>query len=412
LLLIWTHRQTLGYDNIYNIDSIAHTPSSSTEDSTIVSNGTAFIGYVNMNQNDLGTTISTIYRHRNITNSSIHKCGIRKINVSFLKVHKAGSTTVMNIFLRFAIQHNLNIVLPRNSKGNLFNYLGFGKTLSKKRIVPLPTNESYNILCNHVVYNKTAFRSILQDDTVYVGIVRDPVSHFKSAALYYAFFRNLRKLANEIPSENVVSEFLKDPSKWGVMTHFVHNRMCYDFGIPKHEFNNDTFIERYINDLSQDYSIMLILEYLPESLVLMKRKLCWSIKDILYVPLNALKKQLNFELNNDDIELLKQWNSADFKLYEHFVRQLKERIGSIGHDFDQEVEYFKSVQKQVQTFCKETISNKSNTSVIFIPKSNWEDKFMVTNTDCAFMMELEKPMMKRLIENAWSRYNASLTHER
>ncbi|XP_045205662.2 galactose-3-O-sulfotransferase 2-like isoform X2 [Mercenaria mercenaria] len=336
------------------------------------------------------------------------KCSEKKFDVSFLKVHKAGSTTLMNIFLRFAIEHKLNIVLPRKSTGYGFNYLGYGETVSKNKIVPLPANETYNILCNHVVYNREAFHSIMPDDTVYVGIIREPVSHFTSAASYYGFYKHLRELsAGNLSQEKVVSEFLKNPLQTRIQTYFVYNRMSFDFGIPKLKFHDDTYVDKYIEEVDRDYSLVLILEHFQESLVLMKRILCWDTKDILYVPLNAMRNKPEFDLDSKDLENLRKWNSADFKLYEHFYKVFTIKVESQGNDLKEEVESFKIIQGEVITFCNKAVGQRNTTAIFTVPKTKWGESFTVTLKDCRLMMEPELPMMKRLIENAWSRYSAS-----
>lgn len=339
------------------------------------------------------------------------KCIKKKFNVSFLKVHKAGSTTLMNIFLRFAIEHRLNIVLPWKSSGFGFNYLGYGETVSKSKIVPLPANETYNILCNHVVYNKAAFRSIMPKDTVYVGIIREPVSHFTSAASYYGFYKHLREqTAGNIPRGKVMSEYLKNPGQLKIPTYFVNNRMSFDFGIPKEKFHDDKYVTDYIRQLGTDYKLVLIMEYFQESLVLMKRLLCWDTKDILYVPLNAMRSKPDFDLDNRDVEHLKKWNSADFKLYEHFHQVFGAKVESLGDDFKEEVKSFKNIQEHVKGFCTKAVNLVRNTSFIYtVPKTKWNESFTVTVNDCRLMMESELPMMRRLIEKAWLRYNESLT---
>lgn len=333
----------------------------------------------------------------------------KKFDVSFLKVHKAGSTTVMNIFLRFAINNNLNIVLPSKSSGFGFNYLGYGETVSRKRIVPLPNNESnYNILCNHVVYNKNAFRSILPNDTVYVGIIREPVSHFTSASSYYGFYKAVRdRLAGVIPVGSIMSKFLSNPGEVQIQTYFVYNRMSFDLGVPKSQFNNETFVDQYIEELTADYELMMIMEHFHESLVLLKRILCWDTKDILYVPLNSRSNKAEFTLNEVDLENLRKWNNADFKLYDHFYSVFKRKVESLGHDFLDEVESFKLIQDKVKSFCLLRAS-ANREPYLSIEQTKWSDSFFVTESDCDLMTEPELKTMKRLIDQAWVNYRNSV----
>lgn len=338
---------------------------------------------------------------------------MKHINVSFLKVHKAGSTTVMNIFLRFAIQHGLNVVLPHKSTGFGFNYLGYGKTVTREKIVPLPANETYNILCNHVVYNKTAFRSIMPPDTKYIGILREPESQFRSAMLYYGFYNSLEKYNKEkniSVNGSMLTEFLKDPKQFKVGgTYYVHNKMSFDLGLPAEKFEDDLFIDSYLKELANDYEIMLIMEEFEESLVLMKRHLCWDMKDILYVPLNIKKAKVHVAFSEEDRKNLKVWNRADFKLYNLFKNVFSEKKSAQGADFGAEVEVFKTVRKQIEDFCNKLMEFPKDTPPIyFVRTSKFNNEFQVTKHDCNLMMESELHMMKRLINDAWVTYNSSL----
>ena len=345
------------------------------------------------------------------TSTSEPRC-MKQTNVSFLKVHKAGSTTVMNIFLRFAIQHGLNVVLPNKPTGFGFNYLGYGKTVSKDRIVPLPVNETYNILCNHVVYNKTAFRTIMPKDTKYIGILREPESHFRSAMSYFGFYNHLEKYNKEKGlhiNGSVLTEFLKDPTKFKVGTYYVHNKMSFDLGVPAAKFQDSAFIETYIKELDRDYELMLLMEEFEESLVLMKRVLCWDMKDILYVPLNTRKAKAYIPFTEEDRHMLKNWNKADFKLYDTFQKVFEEKRIAQGSDFEEEVRVFKKKRKQVEEYCNKLMrSPKDTPPVYFVKSSKFDEAFQVTKRDCLLMMEPELSMMKRLIEDAWKTYNSSI----
>ena len=339
---------------------------------------------------------------------------MKQFNVSFLKVHKAGSTTVMNIFLRFAIQHGLNIVLPKKSSGFGFNYLGYGKTVARDNIVPLPINEVYNILCNHVVYNKLAFRSVMPNDTKYVGILREPVSHFKSAASYFGFYNALLKYnitKNLNITGSVLTEFLNNPQKFQMGgIYYIHNKMSFDLGLPSEKFTDENFIQTYIKELNKDYELMLLMEEFEESLVLMKRHLCWDIKDILYVPLNVRRAKQYMPFTEEDKAKLKIWNKADFELYDLFKKVFNEKKVAQGADFEAEVEFYKNVRKQVEDYCNKLRNSPIETPPIyFVKTSKFSDAFQVTKGDCKLMMEPELPMMKRLIDDAWRTYNDSKT---
>ncbi|KAJ8297771.1 hypothetical protein KUTeg_024302 [Tegillarca granosa] len=345
-------------------------------------------------------------------------CKEKKTNVAFLKVHKAGSTTVMNIFLRYAVGNDLNIVLPKRWQGNGFNYLGYGKTLSRKNIVPLPSNETYNILCNHVIYDKNAFDDVMPPDSTYIGIIRDPASHFISASVYYGFYRSLKNVLfhrNKLnfkdfnaKNENVLSEFLKNPGDFrNVSTAFVRNRMSYDFGVNPLLFNNKNFIDYHLKQLDKDFKLVMIMEYFHESLILLKRILCWELKDILYVPLNINSRKIDLSLSTDDLQRLKRWNYADFRLYNHFNNTFWKRVEKEGATFHEEVNHFKEVQKKVTVFCL----NLDQSRFFFVEKSRWNNNFTVVREDCVFMTLKELPLIKHLIISAWGKYYSWLGYQ-
>jgi hypothetical protein len=76
--------------------------------------------------------------------------------------------------------------------------------LNLKELVPLIAGESYNILCNHVVYNRQAFRAIMPRDTMYVGILREPVANFMSAFSYNGGGSFMREQTKHLPLSETV----------------------------------------------------------------------------------------------------------------------------------------------------------------------------------------------------------------
>ncbi|XP_062577588.1 galactosylceramide sulfotransferase-like [Saccostrea cucullata] len=334
----------------------------------------------------------------------------KKTNVAFLKVHKAGSTTVMNIFIRFALKNDLNLVLPRRNNGTGFNYLGYGTTVDRSKIIPLPGNETYNILCNHVVYNKEAFDSVMPKDSVYVAIVREPKSHFISAASYYGFIHFLKKT---IPHRGNVTDgmlldiFLRrfavsgNHSQAGL--NYINNRQAFDFGVPRTLFRNKFVINKYIQKLDSEFPLVMLVEYFDESLVLMKRYLCWDLDEILYVPLNINKGKRNHpvQLPKDSEKFLHYFDYADFQLYDHFQKRFMDQMKLEGPDFQDEVNTFREIKSHVTTFCQ---SRPLSNRFINLKSTKWNSEFNVTTEDCKEMMMQELPMMRMLIDSANTRY--------
>ncbi|XP_063414304.1 uncharacterized protein LOC134696430 isoform X2 [Mytilus trossulus] len=406
-----THRySSLGYPEALNIKTSKDQIKFRSVDIETTTTQITTTKHIDVYTEDL-STVRHVNKSSNIKVSQsikVPKCYNPINHVAFLKVHKASSTTVMNIFLRYGDSHRLNIVLPRSVKQGTFNYLGYGVTVQKKRINKIPGNETYNILCNHAVYNKEAFSELLGPYSINIGIVRDPFTQFPSAAYYYGLLSRIKKRFGNIKkAEELLSRFLKSPDSFGSILH-VHNGMFSDFGLPKKDFHNEEAINKRINDLDKEFALVMVTELFDESLILMRRILCWGIKDILYVPLNINKnkKQHPIVLSEDTKKNLFKYNYADFKLYMHFRDKMTEQIKDQGQDFYSEVRYFKKVHVIVTKFCHEISLKKYPSSAsVLIKASSWNSDFTINAAECKFMMSAELPLLKGLMSKAETRYN-------
>ena len=63
----------------------------------------------------------------------------------------------------------------------------------------------------------------------------------------------------------------------------------------------------------------MIMDYFDESLVLLKRLLCWEIDDILYVKLNERKDNEKATRLSGRVHYnIRRWNKADVLLFNYF----------------------------------------------------------------------------------------------
>uniref|UniRef100_A0A7M5V5D7 Uncharacterized protein n=1 Tax=Clytia hemisphaerica TaxID=252671 RepID=A0A7M5V5D7_9CNID len=106
----------------------------------------------------------------------------RKKNIVFLKTHKTGSSTITNILNRYGEARNLNFVLP-NIGSNRLDWPWFFKNTSFYSL----NGTEPNILCNHARFNKQPMTDLMPNDTVYVTILRNPISQFESSFSYMTF---------------------------------------------------------------------------------------------------------------------------------------------------------------------------------------------------------------------------------
>lgn len=341
----------------------------------------------------------------------VNTCTQPQKKVVFLKVHKAGSTTVQNIFLRYGDTHGLNIALPKAYDMECFNYLGFQSILNHSRIMKLPKNKTIDIICNHAIYNKKVFTEFMGFDTTYIGILRDPVNQWSSATFFYGFIEYLRDLLGEhLEDRQLLSAVLEEPSIFHDCPH-THNSMFEDLGLSIKDSVNQSAVENYLRLLDNEISLVMIMEYFDESLILMKRLLCWDIKDIMYVPLNINSEKMKRKINltDKDQHNLFKYNYADFRLYVHFKEKFFNRIKQSGNNFLAEVKYFQNARKSVTEYCKRCqSSNFSSCTDLKILSSEWSEQFIITGKDCRFMMTQEESLLVELMNKARQKYG--ITH--
>ena len=101
-------------------------------------------------------------------------------NVIFLKTHKTGSSTIINIMQRFAHRNNLTVALPDKN-----HFLGWPNLFHESYVFEHTKNKTYNIICNHAIFHRERMLKIMKsNETKIVTIVRDPLYQFESAAVY------------------------------------------------------------------------------------------------------------------------------------------------------------------------------------------------------------------------------------
>ena len=327
-------------------------------------------------------------------------------HVAFLKIHKTGSTTAQNMFLRFGWNRNLTFILPPNK--NAFGYpniISLKESLTKNNTLPPPAGMHFDILCNHVLYSQPAFKEFLPDDTFYIGILREPYENFKSI-LNYIRPGHVFKIKSRLPG----SEFLKNPSayepKRSPRVSFTRARMAVEYGFPDDVIINadkEKALE-YIKSLDKDFGLVIIAEYFEESIVLLRRYLNWSTKDVLYLDKNiARKKNESSYVGPFDRQQYKKWAKIDYMLYDHFFRRLWDQIREEGFDFDEELLHFKEIRKMSSEFChQKPLSASAKLKVL---RSKWSGAFELTYKDCAELLRGEIEFIQRIRERQYGSRN-------
>ncbi|CAH1784229.1 unnamed protein product, partial [Owenia fusiformis] len=186
--------------------------------------------------------------------------------VGYLKVHKSGSTTIMNIFLRYGIRKNLTFVLP--DRGKFVNLCSPGTFQLK--ILPKLNGEYFNILTHHARFDLSSFRDVLGPRAVFIGSLRDPLKAFQSTFNHFRL-----DIYRGLPS---IHTFLQHPEKYENITKtfanpYTKNFQSYHYGFHRYAYVSPDDLKRKTQELESQFLLIIISEYFQESLVLLKRLL-------------------------------------------------------------------------------------------------------------------------------------------
>ncbi|XP_050406599.1 galactose-3-O-sulfotransferase 4 [Patella vulgata] len=300
----------------------------------------------------------------------------KRTNIAFLKVHKCGSTTMSNILHRFALRYNLNVVLP-DKNGTRFWVLGLLDKDTHKKIIPVAKGEEYNILAVDTYYNKHIYEQLIPNHPFFLAIFREPVERYISYLFYH---KNTR--------ETLIQKMKTNP-------YIFHG---YTGGAPPilNDFSfyvQNLSLIRFTERMDNEFDMIMVTEYFDQSLILLKRKLCWTLRDIIYITSNKNLKNSGYAMSPVDRQNIINHFKNDSIFYEHFKSKLFKELSKLGAGFLEELHQFKMILKLVKDYC--TFVKKGDTSLV-IPKSSWNQRFIVDPYECFIMQLTEFPLVQIL----------------
>lgn len=334
-------------------------------------------------------------------------CQVR--NFVFIKCMKCATESMGTILRRFALKNKLSVLLPRG----INIYLGWPYMMEKMdyRLSSSPNGiRYYNCLIEHAVYNASVMKSLFPHRTTFISIIREPWSQFKSTFHYF----NMQKLAH-IVSDTPLSTYLQDiptyekiykspeaasyrfciPDGFSVTKNLMSHCLGMSTGFPEGRIDstkNHRAVQDYLNWIENEFSLIMIAEYFHQSLVLLKRLMCWTMKDIIYKRVNSAK--YSYEENDGDRAAHEKWSRADYQLYEFFNESFWEKVTYQGKFFNEELQVFNKIQNSVNIFCNFTMASgkvkidpmfNATKSWLGIPRTNFNLDFVFTKEDCELL---------------------------
>ena len=329
----------------------------------------------------------------------------------YIKMIKCASETLASMFRRFGYVRDLDFMLPVDQR----MYIGWPYRIEKDFYRPSLTGR-FNIMCDHAIFDANVFRGVMAEDSLYITSIREPFAQFKSMFHYY----NLHKIINMEETSDPIGLYLKEIEKYEAIykSHeaaklrfcipdglsMSKNLMSFNLGYKTGSMNgtsnrsdNTTEVGSWLKQLDRQFDLVMIVEYMVESLVLLKRMMCWSIRDILHVAQNVGDYSYKAKHDNlDTVNRYKQWSHLDHKLYQHFNRTFWQKVQNEGSDFLEEVKHVRKTLTTVSNFC----NNKEGRAKIYhFPATKWDGAFNVTSQGCALMSKGLLKEVKQVYDN-------------
>jgi len=310
----------------------------------------------NKNNNNNNTPQTTSDKSNNNNQNSDNKCKPQEF-VVFLKTHKTGSSTITNILNRYADNNNKTVLVPKDVRNYSFDWPNKFRLSSAAHIL----FERPNFLANHARYSRKSLSCLFpHDSTFYISVLRHPVSQWESAFQYMS----LAYILDIADKPDPLSFFLQHPPSNGNILeiarknpslYLIRNALFYDLGLDYQYFENTTFIRRAIQTLNTDFNLVLIMEHFDESLTLLRRRLCWSIDDVVYFKMNERlnKHKRRVPLTPSQIQKIKVWNKADVALYNFFVEKFWNEVKNEGPGFHDDVVELRKRKAYYSNICIE-----------------------------------------------------------
>ena len=329
--------------------------------------------------------------------------------LAFIKTHKTGSTTLRQIVNIYGFYRNLSFILNKKDRSGHIRYL---RITQKGLLPPIGVAEgdydryrhSYDMCSVHYRYNRTLFNFVMKKSTKYITILRNPVTQFESAFVYFGQARKTRGDTIEAKINN----WMEKPNRKSRFNR-LNNHQIFDLGMPTKYFHNAMHVGKYIERLSGEFDLVLLMEYFDESLLLLRKLMCWSFEDILYLQQNVQQtKKKKMELGNAVKRKIRKHNSADLRLYEYFNKSLWRKVKAYGPTFRTDLAYLRQRLKDVHDEC---VGGRKVTTQR--QKHNVHERLGYTVTDadndyCVYLTRDTHTKKKKIVRQIWERQSKPL----
>ncbi|NXX23775.1 G3ST4 sulfotransferase, partial [Podargus strigoides] len=244
-----------------------------------------------------------------------------RTHVVFLKTHKTGGSSVVNVLHRFGETRGLRFALPHRYQ------FGYPRPFRAEGVKGYRRGgPRFDIICHHMRFDLGEVQKVMPNDSFYFSIVRDPATLAESA---FAYYRSVAPAFRRAPS---LAAFLAAPARFydprARGNHYARDLQWFDFGLPP--VGDKEEVTAALAGLDRHFALVLLAEHFDESLVLLRRALCWPEDAVVAFVHNGRQVGDGHRVSPAQAARLREWNGLDWALYAHLNRSFWRRVEAFG----------------------------------------------------------------------------------
>ncbi|XP_070567028.1 galactosylceramide sulfotransferase-like [Ptychodera flava] len=274
----------------------------------------------------------------------------------YIKTMKTGSSTLACILLRYGLKNELIAALQQTpSPWISYNVSSGSYDIMRYNCKNFP---GYDFMANHIIYHRAAMERIVKN-AKYITILRSPYTLIRSRFFYMNMFAKIRNSPSE---SNPFLTYLKSLEPSGSTDPRCceppqGNDLSRRLGVCA---KNCEELPDKIRQLENELDLVLLTEYYDESLILLKKLMCWEFEDIVYYPLKVNKNPLP-PITGKMKSIIDNISIVDMHLYNHFNKSLWEKVENYDGNFEEDLAEFRHIKKTITEKCEnEPLSDNCN----------------------------------------------------
>lgn len=210
------------------------------------------------------------------------------------------------------------------------NYLSRTELFNRSSVLNTPWGGlPVDIFTLHNRWRRDQVMALMGPTTFTFSVVRNPVDQFESLYNYMGLGHTYKMDLKEFVETLRDNQSAIDDKPRGGQGRFGRNQIAFDWGVsPKLFDENSPTIQDQIQQLDDQFNLVLIAERMEESLVLLADRLCWPLEYVTHLDLNVRKPERTVQLDQDERLILGRWLNFDTDIYNHFCRRFDEHVTS------------------------------------------------------------------------------------